>query len=98
MYKLNIPGFTAEASLRKTRQLHREAGTFEARRSNNRMQPQVRRPTGPYGPIGLPGQDCAGACAHVCMSFGSWSFDRCLQDCLRTCSGPSWSASVMTHI
>jgi hypothetical protein len=44
---------------------------------------RLERPSGPFGPIGLPGQDCAGACWHICMSFGGGP--RCLESCLLSC-------------
>lgn len=44
------------------------------------------RVRGPFGPIGLPGQDCFGACLHVCMLSG-WMLQQCLQSCMSTCSG-----------
>ena len=43
------------------------------------------RVRGPFGPIGLPGQDCLGACLHVCMTFGGGQ--QCLLSCMRTCGG-----------
>jgi hypothetical protein len=43
------------------------------------------RVSGPFGPIGLPGQDCFGACLHVCMTFGGGQ--QCLLSCMRTCGG-----------
>jgi hypothetical protein len=50
------------------------------------------RPTGPYGPIGLPGQNCVGACIHVCL-HGPIFQDRCLNDCLSTCENPEFGGS-----
>jgi len=88
----NIPGFAAEASLFTTRPYGLPV-TFGASQCRSQLFPQLGRPTGPYGPIGLPGQDCYGACMHVCMSFGRFS-DRCMTDCLSTCSQPSFSTSV----
>ncbi len=44
------------------------------------------RVRGPFGPIGLPGQDCEGACLHVCMMTG-WGSQQCLRSCLSTCGG-----------
>ena len=44
------------------------------------------RVRGPEGPIGLPGQDCNGACLHVCMMSG-WNVQQCMQSCLSTCGG-----------
>src|SRR5215203_305949 len=44
------------------------------------------RPTGPYGPIGLPGQNCAGACIHICGSvIVANPPPGCLSDCLDSC-------------
>jgi hypothetical protein len=47
---------------------------------------KLLRVSGPYGPIGLPGQDCNGACLHVCMMSGS-GLQQCLQSCMSTCGG-----------
>jgi hypothetical protein len=44
------------------------------------------RVSGPFGPIGLPGQDCQGACLHICMMSG-WGREQCMQSCLSTCGG-----------
>lgn len=44
---------------------------------------RMERPSGPGGPIGLPGQDCVGACWHICMSFGGGL--ACVANCLSTC-------------
>lgn len=98
MDRVNVPGFTAEASLRNAAQRCRAAGSNELARTGGLVRPQLRRPRGPFGPIGLPGQDCAGACMHICMSFGGWSYDRCMQDCLSTCSGPAFSARGMMQM
>jgi len=53
------------------------------------------RVSGPYGPIGLPGQDCAGACLHICMMSG-WGVQQCVESCLSTCGGiPGGLRSLM---
>src|SRR5688572_25000800 len=43
------------------------------------------RPTGPTGPIGLPGQNCAEACLHVCQLGSSIFLGRCVSNCRITC-------------
>jgi hypothetical protein len=83
MSKTNLPGFTADASLYKTSKPYGVAARLEAMRLSRTVYPQ--RVTGPGGPIGLPGQDCAGACWHMCMTFGGGQ--RCLDNCMSTCSG-----------
>jgi hypothetical protein len=80
---MNIPGFTAEASLYKTRKPYGMAATFEA--SEVRAKLYLQRVSGPWGPIGLPGQDCLGACLHICMTFGGGA--ACRDSCLSTCHG-----------
>ena len=78
---MKIPGFTAGASLYKTSRPYSMAVIFEG--LDARLYPQ--RVTGPGGPIGLPGQDCQGACWHLCMSFGGGP--NCIDNCMRSCSG-----------
>lgn len=92
---MKIPEFTAEASLYQTGSGYHSAGALEAMRVGNIVCPQIqfslimgRRPTGPFGPIGLPGQNCEQACWHVCASVvgGSGLFrERCMQNCLAGC-------------
>jgi hypothetical protein len=91
---MNMPEFTAEASLRQTARRYRMAATHEA--ATTLLYPQ--RATGPFGPIGLPGQDCHGACSHVCMMatgghFGPF-FDKCMDSCASTCTGLSYTARL----
>jgi hypothetical protein len=53
------------------------------------------RVSGPFGPIGLPGQDCNGACLHVCMMSGG-GIQHCMQTCMSTCGGtPGGFRSLM---
>jgi hypothetical protein len=88
---MTLPGFTAADSLRCARKLYSMAATLDAGQASNVVHPQLGRPTGPYGPIGLPGQDCEGACLHVCMMNGGWGTDKCIADCVSTCAQPRWS-------
>jgi hypothetical protein len=84
-----LPGFTAEATLYRTREQY--AGTMTGMVSqggHDDVFPQfiaarrLSRATGPFGPIGLPGQDCEGACWHICMSFPSLNcWESCRQGC-----------------
>ena len=80
---MGMPGFTAEVSLHKTTQSHIAMATFQASQPSTNLYPQ--RVSGPSGPIGLPGQDCYGACLHICMTFGGGS--GCLVSCMSTCTG-----------
>ncbi len=84
---MNMPGFSAEASLYQKSRHYGVGGTSRVAQLSTRVWPQAGL-TGPYGPIGLPGQDCYGACLHVCMSFCRGFLDQCLNDCLSTCSEP----------
>ena len=87
---MNIPGFNAEASLYKTSKHYGMAATLEAVELTTTLYPQMRRATGPFGPIGFPGQGCEGACWHICMTFGG-GFD-CMDRCRSTCSEASFIA------
>ncbi len=83
-----FPGFTAEASLYKTSKPYGMIATLKAIGLSATRCLQIARATGPYGPIGLPGQDCYGACWHICMTFGGGSgrfFDQCIDNCKSTC-------------
>jgi hypothetical protein len=84
-----MPGFTAEASLYRTDERYSAAMNWGVLQdADGEVRPQflaarwLARATGPYGPIGLPGQDCSGACWHICMSFPSLN---CMENCTRTC-------------
>lgn len=94
---MSIPGFSAEASLYKAKESYGSTATFEDLLFSPQVRPQLgretRRPTGPTGPIGFPGQECSGACEHICALTGSmrgWVFDRCMDNCLKTCSAPAF--------
>jgi len=83
---MNLPEFTAEESL--WRMAARWVATTDTiQRSNAQIVPQ--RAMSPYGPIGLPGQDCEGACVHMCMTFGTGggfgSVSKCLAKCRYQC-------------
>jgi hypothetical protein len=81
---MNIPGFTAEASLYRTTRPYFMAATFEASVVSTNLY--LQRVRGPSGPIGLPGQNCFEACLHLCMMSGGGS-QACMSDCENTCSG-----------
>jgi hypothetical protein len=94
---MNMPKFTAEASLYKASKPYCMVATLETIGVSTTPYVQISRATGPYGPIGLPGQDCYGACWHICMTFGggsSWYFGQCMQNCQSTCSEPSFIAQL----
>ena len=80
------PGFTGESSVYKTQSPYgfrrRVDQTSRTGVQPHLLAPSLSRATGPYGPIGLPGQDCAGACWHICMSFPS---SGCMTQCADTC-------------
>jgi hypothetical protein len=80
---MTMPEFTAESSLYKTSGPYRVTAILKASDGAPKVSPQ--RVTGPGGPIGLPGQDCQGACWHMCMSFGGGL--NCMDKCMRSCSG-----------
>jgi hypothetical protein len=81
---MHSPGFTAEASLYKTSRPYGMVATSEALNASPGLY--LQRVRGPTGPIGLPGQDCDGACSHICMIFGGGS-QQCFDSCRSTCSG-----------
>ena len=90
MNRMRIPGFTAEASLWKTSKPYGTAVSFKFSEviSSLHLQSNLypQRVSNPIGPIGLPGQDCGGACLHTCMLSGRVT-QECLETCLSTCSG-----------
>jgi hypothetical protein len=93
-----IPGFSANASLYRICGCYQTGGdTLKALQASYTVCPQLqvprlmtRRPRGPEGTIGLPGQNCEQACWHVCATFtGSVTgpfFTKCLEDCVGQCS------------
>jgi hypothetical protein len=81
---MNIPGFSADASVYRTTQSYSVTAAFE--QLGVRTNLQLQRVSGPEGPIGLPGQDCYGACLHVCMLSGRLSTE-CISRCMSTCTG-----------
>jgi hypothetical protein len=61
---MNMPGFTAEASLFKSGRSYGMSAPFKV--VELRSTVQMSRATGPFGPIGLPGQGCeARMLAHL---------------------------------
>jgi hypothetical protein len=84
MNRMRIPGFTAEASLCKIGKPYGTAIRFKFSEVITNLYPQ--RVSSPIGPIGLPGQDCGGACLHTCMLSGRVT-QECMETCLSTCSG-----------
>ncbi|MCK6470086.1 MAG: hypothetical protein L6Q53_18110 [Candidatus Brocadia sinica] len=90
---MNMPEFTAEASLYKRSRPYGVAATLQAIHLSTIVYPQIRRATGPHGPIGFPGQDCYGACWHVCMTFGGF-FDQCMDSCQSSCYESSFTARL----
>jgi hypothetical protein len=77
---MNIPQFTAEASLYNAIFYGISAGL----KANEPDRITLQRATGPYGPFGLPGQDCEGACMHLgSLSGGGLG---CITTCRNTCT------------
>lgn len=91
MHTMTMPGFTADASLYSTRAPYRRAPTLEARGSSSKLY--LQRVSGPEGPIGLPGQDCSGACLHMCMQTGR-ATQQCIESCMSTCAGSPFMAQL----
>lgn len=81
---MNIPGFSADVSLYKTTQFYSMATTIEALEVRSKLY--LQRVGLPGGPIGLPGQDCLGACLHMC-SINHPPTRECLEMCSLSCSG-----------
>jgi hypothetical protein len=80
-----MPGFTAEASLFRSRRSYSISAAPDATPSPTPVQ--MSRATGPYGPIGLPGQGCDAACWHICMTVGGGGFfDQCMASCRGSCT------------
>lgn len=88
MNPAHLPEFTAE------RALDPSGGRFRTTRraptAGRGVYPQAAR--GPWGPIGLPGQDCEGACLHICMTFGGGP--NCQSECRRNC----WDVSYLSAV
>ncbi len=89
MNTINMPGFTADASLYRTSEPYRMATILEALEVSPKLY--LQRVRGPAGPIGLPGQDCEGACLHVCMLNGH-ATQQCIDSCRSTCTGSPFTA------
>lgn len=83
-----VPGFTAETTLFRSGSSYATSAPIVA--VELRAQVQLSRATGPYGPIGLPGQRCEEACTHICM-MGSIFPDRCIAECRSVCLDSSLS-------
>lgn len=85
-----VPGFTAEAALFRSGRPYGMSAPFVASELQTRIQ--MSRATGPYGPIGLPGQGCEAACTHICMmGLGGVFRDQCIDACRSTCRESSLS-------
>ena len=80
---MTVPLFTGEMSLYKTSKLYGMATTFGTLDRSSSVYPQ--RVRGPFGPFGLPGQDCAGACFHLCVLSGQ-ATQACINSCAITCT------------
>jgi len=89
---VTVPLFTGEVSLYKSRMLYSMSTTFGTLDGSSSVYPQ--RVSGPFGPIGLPGQDCAGACLHVCMLSGQAS-QACMNSCLSSCTGSPFATGLL---
>jgi len=87
---VTVPLFTGEASLYKTSKVYGMATTFGILDGSSSVYPQRAR--GPFGPFGLPGQDCAGACLHLCMLSGHAATQECIDSCNSTCTG--WAVAT----
>ena len=81
---MTLPEFSADASLYKTRSSYGMLATFSTQEKGGNLL--LQRVSGPYGPIGLPGQNCQQACLHLCMMSG-FDVARCVGGCLSTCGG-----------
>jgi len=76
---MSMPGFTAYVCLsgQANYYCYRSEG-FKGINESSVLH--LQRATGPYGPIGLPGQDWEGACWHMCMISGGdsqWCSSKC---------------------
>jgi len=79
MQKNRFPGFTADESLGGSSWPATTA--LYTAPANSTVYPQ--RIAGPYGPIGLPGQNGCEVCWHMCMTFGGGAG---MQHCHEVCS------------
>jgi hypothetical protein len=84
--------FTGEVSLYKTSKLYSMTTTFRTSDGSSSVHPQ--RVSGPFGPFGLPGQDCAGACLHLCMLSGQ-ATQACINSCQSTCTGSPFATWLL---
>ncbi len=92
MNKIYIPGFSAEATLYKNTKPYRVPRNSDSANCGTSIDPQlIDRPSGPDGPIGLPGQNCSNACDHICklngMGMGPF-YSQCMTRCMRGCHQP----------
>jgi hypothetical protein len=94
---MKLPGFTSEVLLDKKNRSYYMPANNEVTHSTHAVYLQLgiplsvgQRPTGPSGPIGLPGQNCEEACWHVCAmrwhGYRGLAFRRCLMNCESTCT------------
>ncbi len=57
------------------------------------------RPSGPYGPIGHPGQNCYQACWHVCMTLGGgFGLGDCIAKCKNECTEIDGLSSGLLYV
>jgi hypothetical protein len=89
---VTVPLFTSEASLYKTKNVYGMATTLGTSDGSGSVYPQ--RVIGPFGPFGLPGQDCAGACLHLCMLSGQ-ATQACIDSCQSTCTGSPFATWLL---
>jgi hypothetical protein len=84
---MRMPGFTAEKSLDESSKPYNRSTAFGFIGLNIAGQLRMSRATGPFGPIGLPGQGCIEACQHICSMIisGGPFFDRCMENCRNRC-------------
>lgn len=81
---MTLPEFSADAALYNARSSYGMLATFNSQQAGGNLL--LQRVSGPYGPIGLPGQNWQEACLHMCMMSG-FDVANCVGRCLSTCGG-----------
>jgi hypothetical protein len=102
-FMMNLPGFTAEASLYNKELGY--GGMYRARISKALVdskhmvtsQSKFITLARYIGDIGFPGQDVMGACAHVCATvyghrWGSAGHNKCIADCFVSIAFPRFAS------